>query len=73
MKKEIAGQATNELCNAFIWSGFKYYLRQPTDSYIVFAPPKYWKYHNLVNKKMKKGFGFNRQFFHASAALISCI
>lgn len=73
MKKEIVGQATNELCNAFIWSAFKYYLRQPTDSYIVFAPPKYWKYHNLVNKKMKRGFGFNRQFFHASAALISCI
>lgn len=73
MKKEIAGQATNELCNAFIWSGFKYYLRQSTDSYIVFAPPKYWKYHNLVNKKMKRGFGFNRQFFHASSALISCI
>ena len=73
MKKEISGTATNEMCNAFIWSAFKYYLRQPTDSYIVFAPPKYWKYHNLVNKKMIRGFGFNRQFFHASAGLISCI
>lgn len=73
MKKEVKGTVTNELCNVFIWSAFKYYLRQPTDSYIVFAPPKYWKYHNLVNKKMARGFGFNRQFFHASAGLISCI
>lgn len=73
MKKEVSGTPTNEMCNAFIWSAFKYYLRQPTDSYIVFAPPKYWKYHNLVNKKMIRGFGFNRQFFHATASLISCI
>ena len=73
MKKEISGTPTNEMCNAFIWSAFKYYLRQPTDSYVVFAPPKYWKYHDLVNKEMIKGFGFNRQFFHASASLISCI
>ena len=73
MKKEISGTPSNELCNAFIWSGFKYYMRQPTDSYIVFAPPKYWKYHNLVNKKPIDGYGFNRQFFHASASLISCI
>lgn len=73
MKKEVSGTVSNELCNAFIWSAFKYYLRQPTDSYIVFAPPKYWKYHRLVNKEMIRGFGFNRQFFHASASLISCI
>ena len=41
MKKEIKGVATNELSNAFIWSAFKYYLRQPTDAYIVFSPIKY--------------------------------
>lgn len=73
MKKEVSGTVSNELCNVFIWSAFKYYLRQPTDSYIVFAPPKYWKYHNLVNKKPIDAYGFNRQFFHASASLISCI
>lgn len=73
MKKEVSGTVSNEMCNAFIWSAFKYYLRQPTDSYIVFAPPKYWKYHRLVNKQMIHGFGFNRQFFHASPSLISCI
>lgn len=73
MKKEVTGTVSNELCNVFIWSAFKYYLRQPTDSYIVFAPPKYWKYHNLVNKKPIDAYGFNRQFFHASASLITCI
>ncbi len=36
MKKEVKGVATNDLGNAFIWSAFKYYLRQPTDSYIVY-------------------------------------
>lgn len=73
MKKEISGTVSNELCNVFIWSAFKYYLRQPTDSYIVFAPAKYWKFHNLVNKKPIDAYGFNRQFFHASASLITCI
>ena len=28
MKKETKGSATNDLANAFIWSAFKYYLRQ---------------------------------------------
>lgn len=41
MKREVRGTATNDLGNAFIWSGFKYYLRQPTDSYVVFSPVKY--------------------------------
>ena len=30
MKKEVKGVATNDLGNAFIWSAFKYYLRQNT-------------------------------------------
>src|SRR5699024_11847033 len=32
-----------DLTNLFIWSAFKYYLRQPTDSYVVFSPSKYFK------------------------------
>ena len=32
MKKEVKGRAVSDLANAFIWSAFKYYLRQPTDS-----------------------------------------
>lgn len=74
MKKEVGGVATNDLANAFIWSAFKYYLRQPTDSYIVFSPIKYWKAQHIINKKFIKGFAFNRRFFHTNTdACISCI
>ena len=74
MKKEIKGVATNELSNAFIWSAFKYYLRQPTDAYIVFSPIKYWKSQKLITKEFVKGFAFNRKHFHAStSATVSCI
>ena len=66
MKKELRGQATNDIGNAFIWSGFKYFLRQPTDSYIVYSPVKYWKAHHLINKEFVKGFAFNRRHFHTN-------
>src|SRR5699024_5672263 len=36
-----------DLTNLFIWSAFKYYLRQPTDSYVVFSPSKYFKSQGL--------------------------
>lgn len=64
MKKEIKGTASNDMGNAFIWSAFKYFLRQPTDSYVVFSPVKYWKSQHLINKKFMGGYGFNRRHFH---------
>ena len=74
MKKEVNGAATNDMANAFIWSAFKFFLRQPTDSYIVFSPIKYWKAQKLVSKKFIDGFAFNRAHFHAkTAACVSCI
>lgn len=66
MKKEVKGTATNDMGNAFIWSAFKYYLRQPTDSYIVFSPVKYWKAQHLINKKFLGGFAGNRKHFHTN-------
>ena len=73
MKKEVKGTASNELGNAFIWSAFKYYLRQPTDSYIVYSPVKYWKSQRLVQKTFLKGFAFNRRYFHTHIdACIMC-
>ena len=66
MKKEIKGAATNDLANAFIWSAFKYYLRQSTDSYIVFSPVKYWKVQHLISKKFLDGYAFNRKHFHTN-------
>lgn len=66
MRKEISGTALNDLGNAFIWSGFKYYLRQPTDSYIVYSPVKYWKVQHLIQKRFLNGFAFNRKHFHTN-------
>ena len=43
LKNKTKGSPSNDIGNAFIWSGFKYYLRQPTDSYIIFSLIKYWK------------------------------
>ncbi|MCL6423686.1 hypothetical protein Bequi_09850 [Brachybacterium sp. JHP9] len=57
---------SKELANVFIWSAFHYYLRQPTDSYIVFSPAKYFNQHHLVTKKFLRGFLFNRRHFHAT-------
>lgn len=66
MRKEVSGTALNDLGNAFIWSGFKYYLRQPTDSYIVYSPVKYWKAQHLIQKMFLNGFAFNRKHFHTN-------
>ena len=73
MKKEIKGAATNDLGNAFIWSAFKYYLRQPTDSYVVYSPVKYWKAQHIINRKFLGGFAFNRKHFHTNIdACVMC-
>ena len=73
MKAEVKGTVTNDLGNVFIWSAFKYYLRQPTDSYVVFSPVKYWKAQHLINKKFIRGFAFNRRHFHTNIdACIMC-
>lgn len=66
MKKEVKGAVSNDLGNAFIWSAFKYYLRQPTDSYIVYSPVKYWKAQHLIDKKFFGGFAYNRKHFHTN-------
>lgn len=73
MKKEVKGTVSNDLGNAFIWSAFKYYLRQNTDSYIVFSPVKYWKAQHLINKKFLDGYAFNRRHFHTNIdACVMC-
>lgn len=73
MKKDVKGNASNDLANRFIWSAFKYYLRKNTDSYILFSPLKYWKSQSLVNKKFVKGYLFNRKHFNATESGIGCI
>ncbi len=73
MKEEKKGAMLNELTNRFIWSAFKYYLKDEIDAYILFSPIKYWKQYELANKKMIKGFLFNRKYFHATPSAISCM
>ncbi|KKR78230.1 MAG: hypothetical protein UU24_C0040G0001, partial [Candidatus Nomurabacteria bacterium GW2011_GWA2_40_9] len=79
MRKELESlnnsniSSAREITNLFIWSGLKYYLRQPTDSYVLFSPVKYFKSIGLVNKYFKDGFLCNRQHFHASPSSISVI
>ena len=73
MKKSVKGSASNDLGNAFIWSGFQYFLRYPTDSYVVYSPVKYWKVQHLIDKHFLEGFAFNRRHFHTNIdACIMC-
>lgn len=65
-----------DYANRFIWSGFKYYLRQKGDAYIVFSPVKYFKSLGIIEKddyRFEKGYLFNRKHFHATASAISCV
>ena len=64
--------SAREISNLFIWSGFHYYLRQDTDSYILFSPIKYWKNVGFANKKFDGGYLFNRKHFHAAESSIGC-
>lgn len=52
--------------NLFIWSAFKFFLKQPTDSYILFSPIKYWKSQHIIDKKFIRGYICNREHFNAS-------
>ena len=52
--------------NLFIWSAFKYFLKQPTDSYILFSPIKYWKSQHIIDKTFIRGYICNRENFNAS-------
>ena len=72
-KTPASGTSVNDLGNVFIWSAFEYYLRQPTDSYVVYSPVKYWKAQHLINKRFIAGFAFNRRWFHTNIdACIMC-
>ena len=73
IKGSVKGSPSNDMGNAFIWSAFHYYLRQPTDSYIVFSPVKYWKAQHLIKKQFLAGYAFNRRHFHTHTdACIMC-
>ncbi|WP_441794884.1 hypothetical protein [Limosilactobacillus reuteri] len=74
-KQELKGARSNDMSNVFIWSAFHYYLRQSTDSAIIFSPLKYWKLgEDWFNFKAGKAFAFNRKYFHAVRQMVNgCI
>lgn len=74
-KQELTGARSNDMSNVFIWSAFHYYLRQPTDSAVIFSPLKYWKLGgDWFNFKADKAFAFNRKYFHTTSNTVnSCI
>lgn len=70
-KKELKGAKSNDMSNVFIWSAFKYYLRKPSDSAVIFSPLKYWKLgDDWFNHQAGKALAFNRKYFHASTASV---
>ena len=71
--EKIGKNAVNDLSNLFIWSAWKYYLRDKNDSYIVFSPIKHWKTVGISNYKLEKGYLFNRKHFHATSSAIPCL
>ena len=70
-KRELKGAKSNDMSNVFIWSAFKYYLRKPSDSAVIFSPLKYWKLgDDWFNHQAGKALAFNRKYFHASTASV---
>ncbi len=71
-KQELKGARSNDMSNVFIWSAFHYYLRQSTDSAIIFSPLKYWKLgEDWFDFKAGKAFSFNRKYFHAVRQMVN--
>lgn len=65
--------ANRDSANLFIWSAFKYFLKNEFDSYILFSPIKYWKSQHIIDKKFVKGYLCNRKNFNATEGGISLI
>ena len=71
-KQELKGARSNDMSNVFIWSAFHYYLRQSTDSAIIFSPLKYWKLgQDWFDFKAGKALAFNRKYFHAVRQMVN--
>ncbi len=67
MSAEFAGDSNHakDLLNQFVWSFEQYFMRDPNDQYVLFAPVKYWKSVGLMSKVFVDGFLANRGNFKA--------
>lgn len=72
MSNEFTGDSSHakDLLNQFVWSFEKYFMRINFDSYVLFAPVKYWKSVGLMRREFKGGFLANRGNFKAQESSI---
>lgn len=72
MSAEFSGDSSHakDLVNQFIWSFETYFMRNEYDSYVLFAPVKYWKSVGLMKKKFIDGCLTNRGNFKAQESSI---
>lgn len=61
-----------DLVNQFVWSGVRYYMKSPEDSYVLLSPVKWWKCCGIADLKMQRGFLFNRRKFNAGEGAVMC-
>ncbi len=65
-ENRIPGQASNDIANSFIWSGFEYFMTNPHDNFILYSPAKYWKFQQIIQNEIVESYILNRKNFHAS-------
>lgn len=72
MSAEFIGDSNHakDLLNQFVWSFEQYFMRDPSDQYVLFAPVKYWKSVKLMSKVFVDGFLANRGNFKAQESSI---
>lgn len=67
------GRAVNDVFNLFVYSAWKYYIRQETDSCIIIGPVKHWKRLGLSDRECFGGYVFNRLYFGATPEAVACM
>ena len=67
------GRAVNDVFNLFVYSAWKYYIRQETDSFIIIGPVKHWKRLGLSDRECFGGYVFNRLHFGATPEAVACM
>ncbi len=73
IREQMTGRERTDLGNQFIWSAFKYYLRDDYDFAVIYSPIKYWKSQHVIDKTFVEGFLCNKQHFNAGMSTVSLI
>ncbi|MGI5842522.1 MAG: hypothetical protein ACOX6H_04465, partial [Christensenellales bacterium] len=73
VKNQMVGRERTDIGNQFIWSAFKYCLRDDYDFAIIYSPIKYWKSQHLIDKRFIEGCLCNKKYFNAGASAVTLI